>query len=170
MFRRVNRCRRMCSLNRAKKRLSISSRNFSSKGATQGGKCSWLGYDLELAHHFEHLISIRNLVLGQFAQTFEAECFHAKTRQHASVDHRFPHYLEGHVFPYVRRQVTGETASKSVPCPGRIVNIFQRISACAKKFVFAKKQRTMLAILHRHIVRSIFSNSSSGSIRAVLFH
>src|SRR2546430_4974268 len=50
------------------------------KGSYAGGKCSRLGYDLELAHHFEHLISIRNLVLGQFAQTFEAECFHAKTR------------------------------------------------------------------------------------------
>src|SRR5439155_22764340 len=69
---------------------------------------------------------------------------------------------------YVRRQVTGETASKSVPCPGRIVNIFQRISAGAEKFVFAKKQRTMLAFLDRHVARSIFENFSSGPNKAGL--
>src|SRR4029077_19181824 len=86
--------------------------------------------------------------------------------QHTSRAQRLAPYLGGRVFLYVRRQVYREPASKSAPCPGWIVNIFQRISPGAEEFVFAKEQRTMFAFLDRNIARTISANLSSGPNQA----
>src|SRR5437868_10665997 len=118
---------------------------------------------------FGHIKQNRSFVQSQFAQTLEANPFHTKSRQHTSIDHRLTYYMEGHAFLHVRRQVTSETAGKSVPCPGWIMNIFQRISPGAEEFVFAKEQRTMFAFLDRNIARTVSANFSSGPNQARFF-
>jgi hypothetical protein len=76
----------------------------------------------ELAHHFKCFIAFIDLVHREVAQPFEAECFHAKARQHAAVDHCFAEVGEAHLL-HVPGQITGHAAGERVPCPGRIVNV-----------------------------------------------
>src|ERR1700682_6398591 len=96
------------------------------------GKCSL--YDLELAHELERLVTFLDLVHREFAQTFETKCFYAKTGEHASVDHGFAQIVEVHLL-HRAREVTGHADRECVPCPGRIVDIFERIGAAAEIIV-----------------------------------
>src|SRR5439155_14886764 len=59
-------------------------------------------------------------------------------------------------------QITGHASGECVPCPGRIVNVFKRISAAAEELVsFAKEQRAVLAFFNRNIIRTQLSNPTA---------
>src|ERR1700676_5258772 len=109
-------------------------------------------YDLELAHELERLVALLNFFHRQFAQTLEAERFHAKTGQHAPVNHCFAQIVEVHLL-YRAREITGNPARECVPCSGRIVDVFERVGVATKKIVLAEKQRAMFTFLDRDVRR-----------------
>src|SRR5439155_22842519 len=99
----------------------------------------------------------------------EAERFHAKTREHAAIDHRFAEIGERD-FANGARQIAGHAAGKCVPCPGWIVNVFERIRTAAEKFIFAKEQRAVLAFLDRKISWTRFANSATSFDQTGFLH
>src|SRR5438552_261784 len=94
--------------------------------------------DFELAHQFESFVALLDFVDRQLAQTFQAECFHRETGEHASINHRFAQISEMHSL-HCSGQISRDAAGEGVPCPGWIVNVFQRIGAAAEKFIIAEK-------------------------------
>src|SRR5436309_6201924 len=101
---------------------------------TPARSSSFCGH-FELAHEFECLVTLCDFVHRQIAQTLETECFHAKAGEHASVNHRLAQIVEVNRF-HCAGEIPGHAAGKRVPCPGRIVNVFERICAAAKKLIF----------------------------------
>src|SRR5262249_60661656 len=75
-----------------------------------------LWWHLELAHKFERLVTLRDHLHRETAQTLKAECFHAETGQHPSVDHCLAEIVEVHLF-YCAREIAGHAAGERVPCP-----------------------------------------------------
>ena len=61
------------------------------------------------------------------------------------------------------RQITSETASECVPCPGRIVNILQWIGAGTEKFIFTEEQSPVFPFFDGDVTRSITTNFSTGA-------
>src|SRR5213594_2885620 len=111
---------------------------------TPARSSSFCGH-LELAHKFERLVTLCDFLHRQIAQTLQTECFHAKTGQHASVNHRFAQIVEVHGL-HCSGEIASHAASKRVPRPSRIVNVFEWVCATTKELIsFAKKQRAMLA-------------------------
>src|SRR4029078_13344518 len=95
------------------------------------------------------------------AQTLQAECFHAETGQHTSVDHCLAQIVEVHRF-YRGGEIASHAAAKSVPCPRRIVNVFEWVCATTKEAIaFPKEQRAMLTFLDGDVARPHFLNTLS---------
>src|SRR5207248_1091990 len=123
----------------------------------------------ELAHEFECLVTLRDFLHGELAQTLQTECFHAKASQDASVNHRFTQIVEVH-FLHCAREISGHAAGECVPCPGWIVNVFERIGAAAEELVsLAKEQCAMLAFFYSNILRPHLSDPTPGFDEACLF-
>src|SRR5438045_4964654 len=60
-------------------------------------------------------------------------------------------------------EISGDAAGKRVPCPGRIVNVFERIRATAEELVvLAKEQSAVLAFLYGNMRRSHLLNATAG--------
>src|SRR5436309_2793636 len=115
---------------------------------------------LELAHQFECLVALRNFFHRELSQALEAERFHAKTGQHASVNHRFAQIVEVH-FLHSACEISSHAAGKCVPCPSWIVNVFKRISATTKELIpLAKKQCAVLTFFYRDVLRAHLSNAT----------
>src|SRR5439155_21329776 len=91
-----------------------------------------VGCNLELAHQFEHLVALCDLLHREIAQTLQAKCFHAKTGQHASVNHCFPEIIEVQLF-HCAREIASHAAGERVPCPGRIVDVFEGVRAATEE-------------------------------------
>src|SRR4029453_8728837 len=100
------------------------------------------------------------------AQPFETELLHAKTGEDASVNHRSAQIVEVNLL-HRAREISSHTASKRVPCPGRIVNVFERIRAATEELiVFPEKQCAVLAFLKCHILRPHLPDPSPGFNKA----
>src|SRR5436309_8699855 len=135
---------------------------------TPARSSSFCGH-LELAHKFERLVTLCDFLHRQIAQTLQTECFHAEAGQHASVNHRSAQIVEVHRL-HCPSEISGHAAGKSVPRPGRIVNVFQRVGATAKELVsLAKKQCAMLAFFYRNVLRPHLSDATPGFDEARLF-
>src|SRR4029077_9197498 len=112
----------------------------------------------ELTHEFEGLIALFNLLHREIPQTLEAECFHAKTGQHASVNHRSTQIVEVNLLDCAG-EISGHSTSKRVPCPSRIVNVFKRVSATTEELIsLAKEQCAVLTFFYRDVLRPHLSD------------
>src|SRR5438034_9842963 len=89
---------------------------------------------LELAHQFECLVALRNFFHRELSQALEAERFHAKTGQHASVNHRFTQIVKVHCL-HSAGEISSHTTGKCVPCPGRIVTVFKWVRAATAQLL-----------------------------------
>src|SRR5882724_310433 len=119
------------------------------------------GY-LELTHQFKCFVALCDLLHREVAQTLEAECFHTKTGEHASVNHRFAEVVKVYLL-HSARQIPSHAAGKGIPCPGRIVNVFQRVCATAEELIsLAKKQCAMLTFFYRNVLRSHLADGTPG--------
>src|SRR4030095_5199053 len=103
---------------------------------------------------FERLVPFSNFLHRKAAQAFEAELLHAKTCEHTSVNHGSAQIVEVDLLDRAC-EISGHTTGEGVPCPGRIVNVLQRICAATKELiVFPKKQGSVLPFLNRNILRT----------------
>src|SRR5207244_11622523 len=94
------------------------------------------------------------------SHALQAEYFHAKTGQHSSVNHRFAQIVKVH-FLHSAGEISGHTTGKCIPCPGRIVNVFKRISATTEELIaFAKEQCAVLTFFYRDVLRAHLSNAT----------
>src|SRR5207249_7065907 len=117
---------------------------------------------VELAHELECLIALCDFLHCELPQPLEAEGLYAKTRKHASVDHRSAQIVEVNGL-HCPGEISGHATGERVPCPGRIVNVFQRVSATTEELiVFAKKQRAVLAFLNCNVLRPHLSDAAAG--------
>src|SRR4029453_1719041 len=115
----------------------------------------------ELAHELERLVTLCDFLHREIAQTLQAECFHTETGQHTSVDHCLAQIIEVHRF-YRAREIAGHAPGKRVPCPGWIVEAFQRIRTTTEKAIaFAKEQCTVLTFFDRNLRRPHLLNTTS---------
>src|SRR5437762_11491445 len=115
---------------------------------------------LELAHQFECLVALRNFVHRELSQALEAERFHTKTGQHASVNHRLAQIVKVH-FLHSAGEISGHATGKCVPCPGRIANVFKWVSATTEELIaFAKEQCAVLTLFYRDVLRAHLSNAT----------
>src|SRR6266478_4774267 len=113
---------------------------------------------LELAHQFECLVALRNFFHRELSQALEAERFHTKTGQHASVNHRFAQIVKVHLL-HSAGEISSHAACKCVPCPSRIVNVFKRVSATTEELIsFAKEQCSVLTFFYRDVLRPHLSD------------
>src|SRR5215469_9267951 len=94
---------------------------------------------LELTHQFECLIALCEFLHREITQTLQTECFNAKTGQHTTVNHRSAQIVEVHLF-HCAGKISGHAAGERVPCPGRIVNVFQWVRPTTKKLVSLPKE------------------------------
>src|SRR5437667_8589052 len=116
----------------------------------------------ELAHQFERLVAFCDFLHRQIAQTLQAECFHAKTSQHAAVNHGFTQVIEVDLL-YRAGEIAGHAAGECVPCPGRIVNVFEWIRATTEELIaFTKKQRAVLTFFYCDVGGPHLSNATPG--------
>src|SRR5947208_36717 len=97
-----------------------------------------LNRHFKLAHEFEGLIAVRNFFDRELAQTIQTECFHTETRQHAPVNHRFPKIVEMHRLHGARKK-SRHAPGEGVPCPGWIMDVFERICATTEELIFFTK-------------------------------
>src|SRR5438046_6250852 len=126
-------------------------------------------WHLELTHQFEHLVALLDFLHRQLTQTLQAECFHTKTGEHASVNHRLAQIVNLHVFDSAGEK-SSHAAGKCVPCPGRIVNVFKWVSATTEELIFvAKKQCAVLTLFYRDILGPIFRMRRPALMRLVSF-
>ena len=59
-------------------------------------------------------------------------------------------------------EISGHAAGKRVPCPGWVVNIFERIGATTEELIaFPKEQRAVLAFLYGNVRRPHFLNAAA---------
>src|SRR6476660_8850681 len=85
----------------------------------------------------------------------------AETGQHASVDHCLAQIVEVHRF-YRAREIAGHAAGERIPCPGRIVYVFEWICATTEEAIaFAEEQRAVLTFLNGNVGRPHFLNTPS---------
>src|SRR6266446_2782835 len=77
-----------------------------------------------------------------------------------SVDHCFAQIVEVHLL-HCAGEISGHAAGKRVPCPGRIMNVFQRVRATTEELVaFTKQQGTMLAFFYGNVWRPYLLNAT----------
>src|SRR6266513_3269145 len=117
---------------------------------------------LKLAHQFECFVALGDFLHREIAQTLQTKCLHAKTGKHASVNHRFAEIVEVHLL-HCAGEISSHAAGKCVPCPGRIVNVFKRVSATTEELISAaKKQCAVLTLFYRDILGPHLSDAASG--------
>src|SRR5262245_15138262 len=59
-------------------------------------------------------------------------------------------------------QISGHAAGERVPCPGWIVNVFERVRAAAEELVtFAEEQCAVLTFFYGNVRRSHFLNTAT---------
>src|SRR6266850_4076615 len=120
----------------------------------------------ELAHQFEHLVALCDFLHREVAQTLQTEGFHAETGQHTSVDHCLAKIVEVHRF-YCAREIAGHAAGERIPCPGRIVDVFEWICAATEEAIsFAKQQSTVLTFFDGNVRGPHLLNTTAGSDEA----
>src|SRR5437899_8763157 len=121
---------------------------------------------LKLAHQFECFVALGDFLHREIAQTLQTKCLHAKTGQHASVNHRFAEIVEVHLL-HCAGEISSHAAGKCVPCPGWIVNVLERVSATTEKLIFlAKKQCAVLTFFYRNVLRPHLSDATPGLDKA----
>ena len=66
-------------------------------------------------------------------------------------------------------EIPGHAASERVPCPGWIVNVFERIRATTEELIaFTEEQCTVLAFFYRHVLRPHLADAPAGLDEASL--
>src|SRR6476660_8654907 len=119
-------------------------------------------WHFELTHQFEHFVALLDFFHREIAQPIQAECFHAKTGKYTPVDHCFAQVVEVHAFDSAGK-ISSHAPGERVPCPGWIVNIFERIRATTEELIsVAKQQCAVLAFLYRDILRPHFADATPG--------
>src|SRR5271165_1811479 len=107
----------------------------------------------EVADFFERFVPLGNVFLGKRFEFFEAERLYRITGKQTAVNHRFFEVCEFELSFSKTRQIAGKSSGECVSCPGRIMDILQRVRATAEKLVVAEQQTAVLPFFDCDILR-----------------